>query len=101
MAARLFAESNRLGHEAAIVRAFGRAHIPSWFSSFWNCRCRSFCAASFAAWSFFWSAMISASVRFDASPSVGFAVPDRRRNSSWSAPLANSGEVRPGLLARG
>ena len=45
------------------VRHCPGAHIPSCFSSFWNCRCRSFCAACRSAWSFFWSAMICASVR--------------------------------------
>ena len=57
----ILAQPDRLGHEPAVG-----AYIPSWFSSFWNCRCRSLFAASLAAWSFFWSAMISASVRFGA-----------------------------------
>src|SRR5258705_4645598 len=61
--ARGLAELHGLGHEAAIVAAY----MPSWFSSFWNCRCRSLIAASLAAWSFFWSAMIWASVRIDGS----------------------------------
>ena len=56
--ARMRSERRGLGHQARVF-----AHIPSCFSSLWNCRCRSLCAASLAAWCFFWSAMISASVR--------------------------------------
>jgi len=35
------AKPHRLSHETRV-----RAHIPSCFSSFWNCRCFSFAAAS-------------------------------------------------------
>src|SRR5215213_3523379 len=49
LAARLFPERNRIGHEAAVLSGRNGAHMPSCFSSFWNCRCRSFCAASLAA----------------------------------------------------
>ena len=40
-AARRFSEPQRFLHEALIP--FG--YIPNCFSSFWNCRCRSFSAA--------------------------------------------------------
>ena len=35
------AQAHRFGHEARVG-----AHIPSCFSSFWNCRCFSLAAAS-------------------------------------------------------
>ena len=63
-AARGLAEPERLSHEFRVWRTPRRAHIPSCFSSFWNCRCFSFAAASLFAWSTFCWATISASVRF-------------------------------------
>ena len=47
-AANAVTERDCLLHEAIVV-----AHMPSCFSSFWNWRCFSFCAASLAAWSIF------------------------------------------------
>ena len=49
----------------------------------------SFCAASFAAWSFFWSAMISASVRFER---IELDVDDLRRRRGVD--LANRRGIR-------
>ena len=59
--ARLFAQPQRLIHEAPVGLA--RGYIPSWFSSFRNWRCFSCLKASLSAASFFWSAMIWESVR--------------------------------------
>jgi 3,4-dihydroxy-2-butanone 4-phosphate synthase len=57
---RLLCQSQRFGHEALVG-----TYIPNVFSSFWNWRCFSFSAAALFAMSFFWSAMIWASVRLD------------------------------------
>ena len=58
LSARAVPQPYGLSHEPPVG-----GHIPNVFSSFLNCSCRALSAASCSAWSFFWSAMISASVR--------------------------------------